>query len=106
MTTAPPSKANHHSGSVLGRHLTKQEILIQAYSFTSAPIAKALVEAKQRGVRVEAILDKSNDSRSASGGTYSGAKFLLNAGIPVWIDYQPAIAHQVIPSEAKQYDNR
>jgi hypothetical protein len=33
-------------------------ILLQAYSFTSAPIAKALVDAKKRGLRVEAILDK------------------------------------------------
>ncbi|MEI6305737.1 MAG: phospholipase D family protein [Deltaproteobacteria bacterium] len=74
----------------------KQEILIQAYSFTSTPIAKALVEAKGRGIKVEAILDKTNDSRSASGGTYSGAKFLLNAGIPAWIDYQPAIAHSKV----------
>jgi phosphatidylserine/phosphatidylglycerophosphate/cardiolipin synthase-like enzyme len=32
---------------------------VQAYSFTSAPIAKALVEAHQRGVRVEVLLDKS-----------------------------------------------
>jgi PLD-like domain len=35
-------------------------IVLQAYAFTSAPIAKALVDAMQRGVRVEAILDKSN----------------------------------------------
>ena len=37
----------------------KSEILVQAYSFTSAPIAKALVDAHKRGVKVEAILDKS-----------------------------------------------
>ena len=28
----------------------KQEILVQAYSFTSAPIAKALLDAHKRGV--------------------------------------------------------
>jgi phosphatidylserine/phosphatidylglycerophosphate/cardiolipin synthase-like enzyme len=38
----------------------KSSILVQAYSFTSAPIAKALLEAHKRGLRVEAILDKSN----------------------------------------------
>ena len=38
----------------------KTEILIQAYSFTSEPIAKALVNAHKRGVHVEMILDKSN----------------------------------------------
>ena len=35
----------------------KSEILVQAYSFTSAPIAKALVEAHKRGIKVLVILD-------------------------------------------------
>lgn len=30
----------------------KNEILVQAYSFTSAPIAKALVDAHKRGVKM------------------------------------------------------
>jgi len=38
----------------------RSNMLVQAYSFTSAPIAKALVEAHRRGVRVQVILDKSN----------------------------------------------
>jgi phosphatidylserine/phosphatidylglycerophosphate/cardiolipin synthase-like enzyme len=33
----------------------KTTILVQAYSITSAPIAKALLDAHKRGVRVEAI---------------------------------------------------
>jgi phosphatidylserine/phosphatidylglycerophosphate/cardiolipin synthase-like enzyme len=37
----------------------KKEILVQAYSFTSTPIAKALVNAHKRGVHVEVVLDKS-----------------------------------------------
>lgn len=37
----------------------KSTILVQAYSFTSAPIAKALLNAHKRGVKVEVILDKS-----------------------------------------------
>jgi phosphatidylserine/phosphatidylglycerophosphate/cardiolipin synthase-like enzyme len=69
----------------------KTEILIQAYSFTSAPIAKALVEAHKRGVKETAILDKSNETAQ-----YSAATFLLNAGVPVWIDYRPAIAHSKV----------
>jgi phosphatidylserine/phosphatidylglycerophosphate/cardiolipin synthase-like enzyme len=67
------------------------EIRVQAYSFTSAPIAQALVEAKKRKVDVIAILDESNETAN-----YSGARFLANAGIPVWIDYKPAIAHSKI----------
>jgi phosphatidylserine/phosphatidylglycerophosphate/cardiolipin synthase-like enzyme len=35
----------------------KTQVLMQAYSFTSAPIAKALVEAHKRGVPVLAVLD-------------------------------------------------
>jgi PLD-like domain len=53
----------------------KASILLQAYSFTSAPIAKALVDAKKHGVRVEAILDKSNRTDK-----YSAADFLANSG--------------------------
>jgi phosphatidylserine/phosphatidylglycerophosphate/cardiolipin synthase-like enzyme len=37
----------------------KSTIWVQAYSFTSTPIAQALLEAHKRGVKVEVILDKS-----------------------------------------------
>jgi phosphatidylserine/phosphatidylglycerophosphate/cardiolipin synthase-like enzyme len=37
----------------------KSTVLVQAYSFTSAPIAKALLDAHKRGVQVQVILDKS-----------------------------------------------
>jgi tripartite-type tricarboxylate transporter receptor subunit TctC len=40
----------------------KTQILVQAYSFTSAPIAKALMEAHKRGVHVLAVLDTSNET--------------------------------------------
>lgn len=69
----------------------KSEILIQAYSFTSAPIAKALLNAHKRGIKVEAILDKSNRSKK-----YTAATFLLNNNIPVFIDSMHAIAHNKI----------
>lgn len=69
----------------------KSAVLIQAYSFTSTPIAKALVEAKKRGVRVEALLDKSNQTDKSS-----AADFLLHADIPTRIDAAHAIAHNKI----------
>jgi hypothetical protein len=75
----------------------KTQVLMQAYSFTSAPIAKALVEAHKRGVQVLAVLDKSNETDK-----YSAATFLSNAGMPPLIDDQHAIAHSkvmVIDSE-------
>src|SRR4030067_2825572 len=40
----------------------KKEVLIQAYSFTSSPIAKALVDAHKRSVKVAVMLDKSQRS--------------------------------------------
>jgi len=69
----------------------KTEILIQAYSFTSAPIAKALVNARKRGIKIEAILDKSNVT-----GQYSSATYLYNNNIPVFIDSVHAIAHNKV----------
>ncbi len=38
----------------------KTSVLVQAYSFTSAPIAKAPIDAHKRGVKIQAILDKSH----------------------------------------------
>jgi phosphatidylserine/phosphatidylglycerophosphate/cardiolipin synthase-like enzyme len=69
----------------------KSEILAQAYSFTSTPIAKALVDAHKRGVKVEAILDKSQ--RKAQ---YTSATFLANMRVPTFIDDHHAIAHNKI----------
>ena len=69
----------------------KSEILLQAYSFTSQPIAQALIRAQKRGVKISAVLDKSNRGRK-----YSAATFLKNMGIPVFIDDKHAIAHNKI----------
>jgi hypothetical protein len=69
----------------------KRTILVQAYSFTSAPIAKALLEAHQRGIQVQVILDKGNRTDK-----YSGADFLANQGVPTKIDAAHAIAHNKI----------
>lgn len=69
----------------------KETILVQAYSFTSAPIAKALVNAHKRGVQVQVVLDKSQRTEK-----YSSATFLVNVGIPTRIDAQHAIVHNKI----------
>ena len=69
----------------------KVSVLVQAYAFTSTPIAEALVAAYRRGVQVEVILDKSqvNDRRSA-------ASILVRGGVPVEIDGAHAIAHNKV----------
>jgi phosphatidylserine/phosphatidylglycerophosphate/cardiolipin synthase-like enzyme len=69
----------------------RREILVQAYSFTSKPIAKALLDAKKRGIPIIAVFDKSQRTER-----YTAATFLANAGIPVYIDSQHAIAHNKI----------
>jgi len=66
-------------------------ILVQAYSFTSAPIAKALVDAHKRGVKITVILDKSQKTAK-----YSSADFIAHAGITTLIDAKHAIAHNKV----------
>ena len=66
-------------------------MLVLAYSFTSAPLAKALVDAHKRGVKVTVILDSSQRSEK-----YTSATFLHNAGVPVFIDGAHAIAHNKV----------
>jgi len=69
----------------------RTDIYVQAYSFTSAPIAKALVDAARRGVKVEVVLDKSQRTEK-----YSSADFVAHEGIPTRIDAAHAIAHNKV----------
>jgi phosphatidylserine/phosphatidylglycerophosphate/cardiolipin synthase-like enzyme len=69
----------------------KKSVHVQAYSFTSAPIAGALVAAHRRGLEVRVILDRSQQTEK-----YSAVDFLQNAGVPVFIDAAHAIAHNKV----------
>jgi phosphatidylserine/phosphatidylglycerophosphate/cardiolipin synthase-like enzyme len=69
----------------------KTSIRIQAYSFTSAPIAKAVADANKNGIDTKVILDKSQRTEK-----YSSADFLAHAGISVLIDNKHKIAHNKI----------
>jgi phosphatidylserine/phosphatidylglycerophosphate/cardiolipin synthase-like enzyme len=66
----------------------KSEILVSAYGLTTGSgIVEALVHAKERGVDVRLIADKTTPcSRS------SGIEPLAAADIPIWIDDQARIA--------------
>jgi len=78
--------------SIVGElNKAKKEVFVQAYSFTSQPIAKALVDAHKRGVRTEIVLDKSQ-----RGEKYSAADFTAHMGVPTYIDSAHAIAHNKI----------
>ncbi len=69
----------------------KSEVFVQAYSFTSAHIIKALLNAHKRNVKVEVILDQSQRTDK-----YTSATFLANSDIPTYIDDKHAIAHNKI----------
>jgi phosphatidylserine/phosphatidylglycerophosphate/cardiolipin synthase-like enzyme len=58
-------------------------ILVQAYSFTSAPIYEALAVAKARGVDVRVLVDK--EARDA-GFKGAGARYDMARGIPILVD--------------------
>ncbi|MBW8308949.1 MAG: phospholipase D family protein [Candidatus Paracaedibacteraceae bacterium] len=72
-------------------NMAKKSIHLQAYSFTDGAIAAALINAKERGVSVNIILDKSNktDKRSQ-------ARAVAQAGISVYIDSPKGIAHNKV----------
>lgn len=72
-------------------HATRRSLHVQAYSFTSAPIAQAVKQARDRGVDVQVIVDESQVSEK-----YTSATYLKNAGVPVVIDTKPAIAHNKV----------
>lgn len=69
----------------------KSTVLVQAYWFTSAPIAKALVETHQRGVQVKVILDKSRMEKD-----HTQADYLLHMGVPTLVDGKHVTAHNKV----------
>lgn len=66
----------------------EKSILVAAYSFTSKPIADALIKAYQNGVDVRIVLDKSQ--RTAK---YSSFLEVKTLGVPIRINSRYAIMH-------------
>jgi phosphatidylserine/phosphatidylglycerophosphate/cardiolipin synthase-like enzyme len=76
----------------------RHTIRMAAYTFTSKPIAEALLDAHRRGIDVDVVVDKSQ-----ANGRYSEATSLANQGIRVRVDYRYAIMHDkfiVVDGEA------
>lgn len=69
----------------------RKAILVQAYSFTSKPLAEAMMRAHKRGVEVWVVLDSSQRTSK-----YSSATFFRNQGMDVYIDSKHAIAHNKV----------
>ena len=67
---------------------SQESILVAAYSFTSKPIATALLDAHKRGVRVQVVADAKGNS-----GKYTAVTFLANQGVPVRLNSRYAILH-------------
>jgi phosphatidylserine/phosphatidylglycerophosphate/cardiolipin synthase-like enzyme len=69
----------------------RHSVQVLAYSFSSKPIAQALIEAKLRGVHIEIVLDHSNETE-----TYSDLHFFKEQGLTPVIDPHHAIAHNKV----------
>ncbi len=64
----------------------KKSIHVAAYSFTSKPIADALVTAHDKGIDVEVVLDKSQREGHMM-------QYIKDHGIPTRINYRYSIMH-------------
>jgi phosphatidylserine/phosphatidylglycerophosphate/cardiolipin synthase-like enzyme len=71
--------------------LAREEILVQAYNYTSKPILEALREASEvRKLRVRVILDKSNEQERYC------PQYSITKSIETLTDDKPAIAHNKV----------
>jgi phosphatidylserine/phosphatidylglycerophosphate/cardiolipin synthase-like enzyme len=66
----------------------RTSVHMAAYSFTSSPIAAALVRAHNRGIEVAVVADRKENSRS-----YTAANFIANSGVPTRLNGNYAIMH-------------
>lgn len=66
----------------------QREILVAAYSFTSRPIAQALVAAARRGIQVRVVADQGESTKG-----YSAVQFLANQRVPVRVNGRYNLLH-------------
>jgi len=81
-------------GDLIVSHINKAKhsIFVQAYGFTSKKIIDALARAKNRGLQVEIILDRSNFREKK----YDLLKSLQNNQIQIYQDKVAGIAHNKV----------
>jgi phosphatidylserine/phosphatidylglycerophosphate/cardiolipin synthase-like enzyme len=70
----------------------RKQILVQAFSLTSAAVARALIAAKRRGVDVRITADR----EQTFGGEHTRIPELAAAGIPIWLEVRYAAAHSKV----------
>ncbi len=69
----------------------RKSVHVAAYAFTSKEIALALLAAKDRGLDVRIVVDKSQ-----AAGRYSAATFLANHAVAVRVDGEYQLQHQKV----------
>ena len=69
----------------------RETIDLEAFHFSNKRLAKALIRAKDRGVRLRVMLDKENRGKANS-----KAGLVSDAGIPVRIDARHRTAHNKV----------
>lgn len=79
----------------------QQSILVQAYSFTSRPIAQALARAHDKKVVVKIIIDKSTTKHR-----YGPLKIFSQHQIPLWVDYLPSLHRGIAHNKIMIIDNK
>jgi len=94
----PPSVSVHFSPKggcgervVEALDSARHSIRVMAYSFTYDPIVKALMDAHDRGVDVELLFDKSNETELRS-----DMPRCIEKGMKVLVDAEHAIAHNKV----------
>jgi len=98
----PPDTATYEAlftpGDAIDAHLValidgaRREVLVQAFSFTSRRIARALGAAHRRGVKVEVLADRAQTFELPG----SAVPALARDGVPVWLDGNYAAAHNKV----------
>lgn len=86
VTFSPKKGTTHNIVNIINN--AKQSIKVAAYSFSSKAITKALINAHNRGVEIQIVLDKSQQAVK-----YSTFNELKRNNIPVRINSKYAIMH-------------
>jgi phosphatidylserine/phosphatidylglycerophosphate/cardiolipin synthase-like enzyme len=83
---SPGAETDRAIAAVIASARTR--VWLAGYYFTSSPVAKALDQAKRRGVDVRVVLDHSQVSLK-----YSSATFFHNQRVPLWINARYPVMH-------------
>ncbi len=81
-------RGNATSGIVQALDTARSEILVQAHTLLSPAITRSILDAHERGVRIQVILDKSERQEGLT-----PAVQLVHAGVPVFLDGAHASAN-------------